>query len=406
MISSIVLGCWIWEDGNYWMLLFLIHPYLLQFLTFLIQSLNQIKIVLSVIVNYSLYYFFKIFGRDFRRRPLLKKMINLNVILSVIVLLFSACERKVQPSLDSKFIISQLSVHKYQKTDFVRSIDSVEFNFLEDTLINNVAIESKELNNMLAYELLRFDSLPANNSSKLYLKALFLADFTYSAFSYQFVGRELGLANDSAMFHNWENLSIAQQFNFGNKNLVSASCGVRTYLYKQLVKEHLKLPVRDTSIEGIHTYPIVTIAEREYLFDPSEPMIFCAEKGRKILEYTQLRNREDVMIFKSPRSFGPTPRSFGPTHFLFSDKFLLEINPFGESLKKQIAQYLIRNRKLLLEKVPKSFVANFQKKWNVSYTKSKNNKLAIALETRNVGMLLTPQNMKETYFGTGCKILN
>ncbi|MFT6002464.1 MAG: hypothetical protein ACI95T_001225, partial [Flavobacteriales bacterium] len=35
-------------------------------------------------------------------------MINTNVILSVIVLLFSACERKVQPSLDSKFIISQL----------------------------------------------------------------------------------------------------------------------------------------------------------------------------------------------------------------------------------------------------------------------------------------------------------
>ncbi|MFT5665915.1 MAG: hypothetical protein ACI9DK_000090 [Vicingaceae bacterium] len=73
VVSSIVLGCWIWEDGNYWMLLFLIHPYLLQFLTFLIQLLNQIKIVLSVIVNYSLYYCFKIFGRDLRRRPLFKK---------------------------------------------------------------------------------------------------------------------------------------------------------------------------------------------------------------------------------------------------------------------------------------------------------------------------------------------
>jgi hypothetical protein len=323
-------------------------------------------------------------------------MINTNVILSVIVLLFSACERKVQPSLDSKFIISQLRVHKYQKTGFVRSIDSVEFNFLEDTLINNVAIESKELNKMLANELLRFDSLPTNTPSKQYLKALFLSDFTYSAFSYQFIGRELGLANDSAMFHNWEDLSIAQQFNFGNKNLVSASCGVRTYLYKQLVKEHLKLPVRDTSIEGIHTYPIVIIAEREYLFDPSEPMIFCAEKGRKILEYSQLRNREDVMIFKSPRSFGPT-------HFLFSDKFLLEINPFGESLKKQIAQYLISKRKLLLEKAPKCFVANFQKKWNVSYTKSKNNKLAIALETRNIGMVLSNANWKETYFGEDCE---
>lgn len=42
----------------------------------------------------------------------------------------------------------------------------------------------------------------------------------------------------------------------------------------KLVKNYLKIPIRDTSIESVHTYPIVTIGNHEYIVDPSDPIIF------------------------------------------------------------------------------------------------------------------------------------
>ena len=309
-----------------------------------------------------------------------------------IILLLLACRKKEQPSIDSKFVIGRLDIHKFQKSEFVDHIGAISFNFLHDTITNNIKVDEKQLGNELA----KFDAIQVNLPTKLYLKAMFLADFTYSAFGYQFIGRELGLANDSAIFQDWKRYSLKEQFDFGNSNVISASCGVRTNFYKKLVKKYLSLKVRDTSIKGVHTYPIVTIADEEYLFDPSEPMVFCDDGAGKILDYKQLRASSAVSIYKSPRSFGTT-------HFLFSNNFLKTIEPFGDSLQEQVAHYLLSKQGLLLGKVRPCFPPNFQKEWDLYSTKSKNNPIAIPLENRNIGMLLNVANWEETYFGEDCK---
>ena len=73
VVSTVVIGWRLWQEEHFWMIVFLAHPYLNQFITLIFQLLNQLKILLSIVVNHSLYYGVKIFGRDLKKRPLFKK---------------------------------------------------------------------------------------------------------------------------------------------------------------------------------------------------------------------------------------------------------------------------------------------------------------------------------------------
>ena len=73
VISTFILGYWLLNENLYAYLILLIHPYLYQFVVQIFQLINQLKIMISVVVNYSLYYSFKLMGRDLKKKPLYKK---------------------------------------------------------------------------------------------------------------------------------------------------------------------------------------------------------------------------------------------------------------------------------------------------------------------------------------------
>ena len=73
VISSFVVGEWLLNENQYAFLILLFHPYLVQFVIQIFQLINQLKIMISVIVNHLLYYAFKLMGRDLKTRPFYKK---------------------------------------------------------------------------------------------------------------------------------------------------------------------------------------------------------------------------------------------------------------------------------------------------------------------------------------------
>jgi hypothetical protein len=73
VVSSFIIIDRLIDQNQYVYLILLIHPYLIQFFIQVIQFLNQLKIMVAVIVNYSLYYSFKLVGRDLKEKPLFKR---------------------------------------------------------------------------------------------------------------------------------------------------------------------------------------------------------------------------------------------------------------------------------------------------------------------------------------------
>ncbi|MDB4061256.1 hypothetical protein N9515_04845 [Vicingaceae bacterium] len=317
-----------------------------------------------------------------------------------LILAFSAsCVNYNEIAVDAGVIIKHCAIQQWQAGEYAGDFNSVNFIHTGDTVNRNIEIDSKEVLAYLKRQMKHFDTLHTNKQSILYIKSLFLADFVYAAFSYQFLGKDLGLANDSLIRNKWDRYSLEQQFDFGNQNEIAFSCGMRTKFYLKLTHQLLEIEGRDTSIQNVHTYPILNINGTEYLIDPSEPAVFINSRTNIITRYNQLKSSSDVAIYK-------LNYSFGPSHFIFSNKLLKSIQPLSESLNKSISNHLKRNKKLFIDKVPLCFNPSYRKQWEISHLNSENNRLIVPLYGRNVGLFVTPQNYKETYFGANCNELN
>ena len=328
----------------------------------------------------------------------MRRKILISWLFSMLVI-FVSCEKHNELKINDEVVLKRCTIQLFQKDKFATNFGSIDFVYTGDTIKRNVDLDSKDLLAQLNNELKNFDTLDVNNKTVLYLKSLFLANFVHAAFSHQFLGTELGLANDSLIRSNWEDYSLEEQFDFGNKNEVAFSCWTRTKFYLQLTHMLLDLKGRDTSIENVHTYPILNIYGSEYLVDPSDPAVFISSTTNKIIKFNELKRSSDVVIYK-------LNYNFGASHFIFSNSFMNRIQPEGNNLKDQILGYLALNQELVLNKVPACFNPHYKKRWEISYLDGKNNALAVSLFGRNLGTFLTPQNFKETYFGANCNSLN
>lgn len=313
--------------------------------------------------------------------------------------IFPSCQKHEGTEIDSTIILNQAAIPQLLKDEFLNEFHLIDFVYSADTLNRNVDLDSEELMDFLKIQLKSFDTLNTNKETVLYLKSLYLADFVFASFSHQFLGQELGLANDSLIRNKWEDYSMEEQFGFGNENQISFSCGTRSNFYLELIRTLLRLEGRDTSIKNVHTYPITTISGIDYIIDPSEPMVFISSRNSGVLKYNQLKNSSEVVIYSSKRSFGSS-------HFIFSNRLLNNIQPLSGELNEQILTYLENNRSLAADKVPACYDPYYKKIWNISYLNSENNSLAVPLFSRNIGTYLTAQNYKETYFGANCNRSN
>tara|TARA_B110000046_G_scaffold34000_1_gene36642 strand:+ start:12636 stop:13622 length:987 start_codon:yes stop_codon:yes gene_type:complete len=70
VLSSFIIFYWLLNENEFSSLILLIHPYFIQFF---IELIIRFKNIVGVIVNYSLYYSFKLIGRDLKTKPLYKR---------------------------------------------------------------------------------------------------------------------------------------------------------------------------------------------------------------------------------------------------------------------------------------------------------------------------------------------
>lgn len=74
VVSSFIIFFWLFDEKKYYFIILLIHPYIISiiqfFRPFILQLLIQIKHITSLIVNYLLYFLFKLVGRDLKKKPL------------------------------------------------------------------------------------------------------------------------------------------------------------------------------------------------------------------------------------------------------------------------------------------------------------------------------------------------
>jgi hypothetical protein len=313
-----------------------------------------------------------------------------------VLAIFVSCEKNKGLNVDVELIEEGFALNKWESISFVKEIDSINFIFTGDTIRRNVDIDSTNLLAYLAKELKGFDTLRTNKKTSLYLKALFLADFVYASFSFQFLGDQFGLPQDSLIKINWDKLPLRRQFELGNSNLVSADCGIRTNFYMHLLNELLGLKSQQVSIEGIHTFPIVSIKESYYLIDPSEPIIFIHKTNNRVVTYDKIMEQLDSITFYN------SSRNFGNTHMIVSNRYRNSIQHLEGNFRSQFLIDVKNNKKLLERKVG-CFTTSFESKVAVHDIVNEINALAIEFKFRNFGNIISKRSIKRNYFGKKCK---
>ena len=307
----------------------------------------------------------------------------------------NACSTEENAEIDSQVILKYTS--EIPKNAFVSNFDSIQYNLKKDTLERNIPFTFRELIVNIQKEFQLIDTIKTNKNTKLYLKSILLADVVYAGFSLQMFGNSYGLSNDRELKKDWSFFSIEKQYNLGNQNKVSANCGPRTIFYKKLVDKLLKIPVRDTSIVNIHTYPIVEIGGRDYIVDPYEPFIFLNQKNNKILTYQELSKGVGKINFRKSK------RSFGTTHSLISNYLNERLIIYEGDLKYKLISFIQADIVDSNKKIPDCYLPIFEKSPNVYPVNNEYNLLAIEVSNqRNMGTILNQMTFYNSYFGISC----
>ena len=324
---------------------------------------------------------------------MIRKLLTSCLFLVLIILV--SCEKNRDLNADVKLSSRNFATNKLESISCINEIDSIKFIFTGDTIKRNVDIDSTDLLAYLTKELKGFDTLKTNKKTNLYLKALFLADFVYASFSFQFLGDDFGLPQDSLIKVNWDKLPLRRQFELGNANLVSADCAMRTNFYMQLLNELLGLKSQQVSIEGIHTFPIVSIDHSYYLIDPSEPMVFLNYSNNNVVTYDKIMEQLDSITISI------STRNFGNTHMIVSNRYWNSIQHLGGNFRSQLLADVKSNKKLLERKI-ECFDISFETKVSVHDIANEFNALAIEFKFRNFGNIIYKRSIKRDYFGKKC----
>ncbi len=324
------------------------------------------------------------------------RLAQISCLFLVIVLLIGieSCTVKEPTKIDNDIIINYLDLEA--KSIFVSTLDSVQLNLRTDTLKSNIPFNYKEVLAIIDERFIEIDTIETNTETRQFLKAMLLADFVFSSFSLQLFGNRYGLANDVTVKNDWNSYSTSEQYGLGNNNIVSLDCGGRTNFYLQLIDNLLNLSGRDTSIPGIHTYPIIEIGAEEYILDPSEPVVFTDSKSN-ILSF------DDLKLGVEEIHFLRTKRSFGGNHFLISKDLNQSLLQFDGDMIRQIKGFI---RQEIIEpekKIPDCNLPIFEKEWNVYPLNQTNNKFAIEVNyQRNLLTSLNYVTFYNSYFGKPC----
>jgi hypothetical protein len=272
------------------------------------------------------------------------------------------------------------------------------------TLICNQNLSYCQAIVILGNKFIQFDSNYQNENTKKYLKALYLCEFVHAAFSFQFLGSKLGKTNHNIAIENWNKMTLENCYNMGNNNLAPVWCGDRTSFYIRLLDSLLGIKATTISIKNVHTFPIVNIGNRRFVFDPSDPFIILDSLKLKIIDYDEsLKYCLKGQRFQVIR----TKKIFGFPNELVSNDLTNEILAVSKNENQDISQkimlYFTKNKVNFLKRINTCSFENYNKKGLVYNSNLKYDRFIIHFINNLNNFPMKMNHFKKFYFGIDCK---
>lgn len=295
-------------------------------------------------------------------------------------------------------------------------IDSskIEIGAIRNELKTNSSIDTLKCNHDLSYnqalttlrdKFIQIDILNEGEHTKTYLKALLLSEFVYASFSFQFLGSELGKTNHHISIDNWDKMTLENCYNLANNNLAPVWCGDRTSFYIRLLDHLLGIKATAISIKDVHTFPIVNIGKRRFIFDPYDPFIIFDSLTMKVMDYDEAfkncLNESRLKILRTKRS------SYGFPNELISNKLTNDILAVSKNEKQDISQklmiYLTKNKAFFLSHINTCSYETYNKIGTIYQLNLKEDRYIIQLENNLNNVPMSLNRFKKYYFGIDCK---
>jgi hypothetical protein len=294
-------------------------------------------------------------------------------------------------------------------------IDSsiVKVGTIRNELITKVSLDTFECNQNLNYtqalnvlrdKFIQIESMSENENTEKYLKLLFLSEFVYSSFSFQFMGFQLGKTNHQIAIENWNNMSLENCYNMANNNLVPVWCGDRTSFYVRLLDSLLGIKANTISIKNIHTFPLVNIGNRRFIFDPYDPFVIFDSLKMRVMDYDEAMK---YTLNNCSITIQRTKRACGEANELVSNDLTKDILAVSNNEKQDFSQnlkkYLILNQSSFLKNIKKCSFEIYNKKGTIYQSNLKDDRYIIKLENNLKNIPMNLNHFKKYYFGIDCK---
>ena len=339
--------------------------------------------------------------------------INVFYCFSISFLFFFQCNISENESLNSVFLnINDEPNATLIKNTFIDSIfinNEVNKNEIftksrNDILICNQNLSYSQAIVFLKNKFIQFDSNCQNENTKKYLKALYLCEFVHATFSFQFLGSKLGKTKHNIAIENWNNMTLENCYNMGNNNLAPVWCGDRTNFYLRLLDTLLGIKATAISIKNVHTFPIVNIGDKRFIFDPFDPFIILDSLKLKIIDYDEsLKHCLKGKMLQVIR----TKKIFGFPNELVSVDLAKDILAVSKNENQDFSQklmlYFTKNKVNFLKRINTCSFENYNKKGLVYNSNLKEDRFIIHFFNNLNNFPMKMNHFKKFYFGIDCK---
>ena len=273
-----------------------------------------------------------------------------------------------------------------------------------DTFICNQNLSYNQAIVILRNKFIQFDSICQNENTKKYLKAMYLCEFVHTTFSFQFLGSKLGKTKHNIAIENWDKMSLENCYNIGNNNLAPVWCGDRTSFYIRMLDYLLGIKATAISIKNVHTFPLINIGNRRFIFDPYDPFIIFDSLKFKIIDYDESLK----LCLKGIRlQVIRTKKIFGFPNELVSIDLANDILAVSKNEKQDISQniniYLTKNKANFLRRVNTCAFETYNKSGIIYQANLKKDRYIIHLKNNLNNIPMNVNRFKKYYFGIDCK---
>jgi hypothetical protein len=273
-----------------------------------------------------------------------------------------------------------------------------------DSINSNLKFDYCKAVSFLQNKFYQIDSCSENESTKKYLKVSILAEFVYASFSFQFFGEKSGKTSHRVAIKNWDKLPLDVCYNIANNNLLPVWCGDRTTFFIRLLDSLLSIKAKAISIKNIHTFPLVSIGQRRFIFDPYDPFIIFDSSLSEILDYDQVQK---LVLKKDAYKVTRTKRLFGFANELISQQLAFDIlnvpNKKVSDFSQKLDYYLFINKSNLFKGIEMCSFETFNRTGMIHPCNLKNDKYVISLVDNLNNKPMNLNHFKKYYLGINCK---